>query len=271
MEEFVESGSYLAIVLALLAGAVGVPIPEEVVLLTAGALAGRGVTRWWLSAIVCFFGVLLADTLLYFVARKLGNAALTHRRFRKILPPHRREKLRQLFQTRGPWVILVARHIPGVRAASFALAGIDRYPFLRFIGWDAIGLASSGTIVFSLGYFFAAQLDRARQWVANVQGGLFVLVVLVILFFVARAAWRRLAGQKAQGILGSVELRADVANPNAHEGGGNGAHQRTQDGADGAEEGDAAEDGQEDEEGMERGPRLGEERSDHVVHRAQDD
>src|SRR5690606_41754553 len=49
MEAYLESGSYLAVVLALIGGALGLPLPEEAVLLTAGALAGRGITRWWIA------------------------------------------------------------------------------------------------------------------------------------------------------------------------------------------------------------------------------
>lgn len=190
MEEFLESGSYLAVVLALLGGALGLPLPEELVVLTAGALAGRGITRWWIGLPVCYLGVLLADCLLYVVARKLGNAALEHRRFRRILPPARRAKLRRLFETRGPVVILVARHIPGVRAATFALAGIDRYPFRRLLFWDGLGVLSSTTIVFWLGFYFAEELARVRERIADVQGLLLVLVALVVLFFAGRALWR---------------------------------------------------------------------------------
>lgn len=190
MEAYLESGSYLAVVLALIGGALGLPLPEEVVLLTAGALAGRGIARWWISLPVCWAGVLFADCLLYFVARKLGNAALEHRRFRRLLPPARRAKLRSLFETRGPVVILIARHIPGVRAATFALAGIDRYPFRRLLFWDGLGILSSATIVFWLGYLFADELSRVRRQVADVQNVLLAAVALVLLFFAGRALWR---------------------------------------------------------------------------------
>lgn len=195
MQGFIESGSYLALFLALLGGGVGAPIPEDLVLLTAGALSHQGVTRWWLAGAVCFVGVIGGDTLLYFVARKLGNAALEHRRFRKLLPPERRRKLEHLFDTKGPWVIAVARFIPGVRAPTFALAGIDRYPFKKFLFWDALALCVSGPLTFGLGYLFAGQLEEISGKLDAVKNVLLILLVVAFAIWASVRFWRSEAGK----------------------------------------------------------------------------
>lgn len=225
MDELLESGSYLAVILALLGGAVGFPLPEEAILLTSGALARKGITRWQIGLPVCYAGVLIADTVLYLVARHLGNAALSHPRLGRLLPPSRRAKLRRLFATRGPLVILFARHVPGLRAATFALAGIDRFPLRRFLFWDAVGVLSSVTLVFSLGHAFASQLDRVRDRLSDAQGLLLAAfgIVAVALWF---RAWRR---RGAPTVLlaraRSAEPRAHVADPDADEGRRHGSDQ----------------------------------------------
>jgi membrane protein DedA with SNARE-associated domain len=251
MEEFVESGSYVAVILALLGGALGLPFPEEVVLLTSGALAKKGVTRWWLGLLVCYSGVLLADTALYLAARKLGNAALSTRRFGALLPPARRAKLRRLFETRGPMVILFARHVPGVRAATFALAGIDGFPLRRFLFWDGLGILSSVTIVLSLGHAFAGELARVRDRVADVQGLLLAGLGILLLALAVRALRRSLDRAARPAWAGSFELRPHVADPHPHEGRRHRSHERAEDRADRSEEGEAAEDREEHQERME--------------------
>lgn len=251
MEEFVESGSYVAVVLALLGGALGLPIPEEVVLLSSGALAKKGITRWWIGLLVCYSGVLVADTALYLAARKLGNAALSTRRFGALLPPARRAKLRRLFETRGPMVILFARHVPGVRAATFALAGIDRYPLRRFLFWDGLGILSSVTIVFTLGHVFAGELDVVRDRLADVQGLLLAGLGILLLLLAVRAVRRRLGRAARPAWAGSFELRSHVADPHPQEGRRHRSHQGAEDRADRPEEGEAAEDREEHQERME--------------------
>lgn len=200
MQQFIESGSYLAFFLALVGGGVGVPIPEDLVLLTAGALSREGITQWWIAGPVCYVGVLAGDSALYFIARKLGNTALEHRRFRRLLPPERREKLEKLFQTKGHWVIFVARHIPGVRAPTFALAGIDRYPFRKFLLWDALALCISGPVVFFLGYLFAGELDEVKKILGEVKHVLLVLVIAIFAIWASLRFWRSSAGKPLRNL-----------------------------------------------------------------------
>lgn len=190
VQEFLESGSYLAFLLALVGGGLGVPIPEDLVLLTAGALSKRGITRWWIAAPICYVGVLLGDSALYLAARKLGNAALETRRFRKLLPPHRRARLERLFERRGALVIFVGRHIPGVRAPTFALAGIHRYPYGKFLLWDALALCISGPLVFLLGYLFAGQLSQVKAKLSEVKHILFVAAVVIFAIWASISFWR---------------------------------------------------------------------------------
>jgi len=230
MDELLESGSYLAVVLALLGGAVGLPLPEEAILLTSGALARKGITRWWIGLPVCYAGVLLSDAVLYLVARHLGNAALSHRRLGRLLPPARRARLRRLFASRGPLVILFARHVPGLRSATFALAGIDRYPLRRFLFWDGLGILSSVTLVFTLGHSFAGELDRVRERVGDVQGLLLGALGIALLAAWIRALLRR-GGRTAPVWVGSAQPRPDVPDPDADEGRRHRAHQGPEDGA----------------------------------------
>ena len=65
IQEFIEHFTYGGIFLALLLGGLGAPIPEELPILAAGALAREAIVRWWVALPVCIVGVLVGDVVLY--------------------------------------------------------------------------------------------------------------------------------------------------------------------------------------------------------------
>ncbi|MDB6127622.1 MAG: hypothetical protein JWM35_1518, partial [Verrucomicrobia bacterium] len=72
--------------LLLLCG-LGLPIPEDVVLVVAGAL-GEIDGRFWVKvSVVMYFGVLIGDTLIFFAGRQLGARLLASSWLQRILPP----------------------------------------------------------------------------------------------------------------------------------------------------------------------------------------
>lgn len=189
-ERFLEEGTYLAFYLALLGGGFGLPIPEDLVLLTAGAFSRAGTTVWWIAAIVCYAGVISGDTALFTIAHKLGPKALDSRRFQKLLPPKRRERLESFFRRYGPLTVVFARHVPGLRAPLFALAGINRMPYKRFLLWDALALCISGPIVFGLGWHFAGNLDRIMERISDANRIILVIVSVVAIVWILRSVIR---------------------------------------------------------------------------------
>lgn len=129
---------------------------------------------------------LLGDLLLFNMARKLGPAAFARKPFSTLLPQQRRERIQRLFRRHGGRVVFVARHLAGLRAAVFAMAGIEGLPLARFVLWDALGLCISAPLMIGLGYLFSDQLDRVRQ---NVARGEHYLILLAALAFVVYLVW----------------------------------------------------------------------------------
>jgi membrane protein DedA with SNARE-associated domain len=190
LQRLLTEFTYVAFFLALAAGGIGVPIPEDLVLLTAGALSHQGMVIWWLAAAVCYVGVLAGDTLLFLTARKLGTKALETRRFRKLLPPHRREKIERLYAKRGGLVVLAGRHMPGLRMPIFALAGIHGMRYVRFILWDALALCISLPIVFFLGYLFFDQLDKVKRRISGFEHILLLAAVVALVIWIIVSYFR---------------------------------------------------------------------------------
>lgn len=193
-QRLLQEGSYLVVFLLLVAAGLGGPVAEEIVVLTAGALSHENLLVWWIALAVCWVGVVGGDLILFLAARKLGGAALKHRRFQKLLPPERRRKLEDFYERRGGLAIVVARQIPGVRAPVFALAGIERMDLKRFLFWDAIAACFNTPAVFFLGWLFSDRLQRLHERVSNVEHWIVLLLVVLFAVWALVSYWRSTQG-----------------------------------------------------------------------------
>jgi len=187
LAHFLSKFTYLAIIAALAAGGLGVPIPEDLTLLLGGGLAARGVTEFWPTLLCGYFGVLLGDVLIHRWGARLGPAAYEHPRVRKHLPRARQQKLFRHFERHGFLTIVVGRHTPVLRAPIFFLAGAARLPLWKFLLADAISSAVTVPIVVALGFYFVEHLDAIRGKIHEVEWIVAAVAVLaVVVWFVLR-------------------------------------------------------------------------------------
>lgn len=161
LEYVLQHGSLAVIFFALLAGGLGLPLPEDLVLLAGGALWHRGILSWQVLLPTCYLGVLCGDFIIFSLARHWGRRALEHRLFKRLLTPDRLAKVEDLFQRRGGAVIFFARYTGPLRAPVYAIAGMRNMAPGRFLAWDALALLLSVPVVTGLGYTFSEHLDLA--------------------------------------------------------------------------------------------------------------
>jgi membrane protein DedA with SNARE-associated domain len=168
----VEQFSYAGIFITLLLASMGVPIPEEAVVITAGVLSQQGTTRWWIALPLSIAGVLSGDVILYWAGWHWGERLLNWWVVRLVLTREREERLKAAYRRHAMKTVFTARHIMGVRAAAFLTAGIARVPFWKFFGVDAGSALISVPLGFTLAYFFADQLQevlrdvrRTERWI----------------------------------------------------------------------------------------------------------
>jgi membrane protein DedA with SNARE-associated domain len=179
-------GSYALLFAALVAGGLGLPLPEDIVLLTGGALAHLGVVRLPLVIGVCMAGVLCGDLLLFHTARKLGPRVYEQRWIRSLLTPERRARISGLYERYGGRVIFFGRYMSVMRVLVFAMAAVQGMRTRTFLLWDALALSLSAPLLVGIGYLFARSIDRvaagfghAEHLLAIVVVGAFALALLV--------------------------------------------------------------------------------------------
>jgi len=193
LQEFVDRFTYAGILIVLLLGSLGVPIPEEMPIVAAGILSHEGLMHWWLALPVCLVGVLTGDMVLYWIGRRWGEQVLRWRAVRWVLTPQRAQWLSEGYREHAMKTIATARHVAGLRAAAFLTAGIARVPFWKFLVADAASAAVSVPFAFTLAYVFTNQVTAILADVHRVErwGALVALVALTggVLLYMTR--WNR--------------------------------------------------------------------------------
>lgn len=180
------SGGSLGLVVAwLVIGGLGLPLPEDAALLAAGALPLHGGMPLPAIVAIVMVAVLGGDLALFLLARRLGPAAFQRRTFRRLLPPERRAKVEAAFARHGGKVVFFARHIVGIRAATFALAGIHGMSLRRFLWWDTVAACLSVPLVVGVGYLGAHHLPHLRDGVTAARHVLLGAVLAIAAGYVA--------------------------------------------------------------------------------------
>lgn len=174
-------GSLVLVFVWLLAGSIGAPLPEDAALLGTGVLIHRDLVEPVLAMVVVFVGVLGGDAILFFTARRLGPAAYQRKLFQKILPPERRARLEHAFERHGGKLVFAGRHVAGLRAAVFAMAGINGMRPRRFLFWDALAACITVPLTVAVGYAGSAHVDRVRAGVARFEHYVLAVVVIALL------------------------------------------------------------------------------------------
>jgi membrane protein DedA with SNARE-associated domain len=191
IQEFIEHFTYGGILLALLLGGLGAPIPEELPVLVAGALAREALVRWWIALPLCVGGVLVGDIVLYWTGHHWGERVLRWRLVRLVLTEAREHRLVAAYRRHGVKIIVIARHVMGLRPAAFLTAGIARVPFWKFLLVDAAAACLGVPALFGLAYFFTDQMQAIIDDVHRVERWLVLAALVALAAWVAVRAWRK--------------------------------------------------------------------------------
>jgi membrane protein DedA with SNARE-associated domain len=175
---FTEYG-YLAVFGMLLVCGFGVPVPEDVTLVTGGVIAGLGYADVHTMFAVGMAGVLVGDGMVFTMGRFQGQRVMALPGFRKVLTPDRFASAQAAFARWGRWVMFVARFLPGLRTPVFFTAGMTRRVTLpTWLVMDGAAALISVPIWVYLGYFGARNWDWMFGMLHNFQFGLFGLLGL---------------------------------------------------------------------------------------------
>jgi len=193
----IEHFPYLGLFLLLILGGVGLPFPEDATLILCGILISTQVVKPFPVLIIVYVGLLIADLTLYFIGKKYGRQVVTHRRFRKLISPERLSYLEGKFNRWGILIILLGRHIAGLRAQIFLVSGIMRMPALKFLVTDAVSSLFTMALMIGVGYWGGNALKFIKQGIVRIEHiAIMVIIVSIIIYSFFRYLNPRLTARK---------------------------------------------------------------------------
>jgi membrane protein DedA with SNARE-associated domain len=177
LEFFGQELSYPGLVLLLILGTLGLPFPEDAILVSAGVLVSHRIIEPVPAFVVVGCTLLATDLFLYSMGRTYGRRMVDHKTFRKRISPERLSQLERAFRRWGSLVVFFGRFLPGLRAQIFLAAGTLHMHRTLFLVTDAVSAALTMALWGGMGYAGAENITTLRTHVSRIE--LLVLVALL--------------------------------------------------------------------------------------------
>ncbi len=183
LHALLNSYGYGLILLVVACESMGLPLPGETILISAAVYAG---TRHGLDIrlviLAAAVGAILGDNLGFWIGRAYGPSILRR------LGPYigldaRRQKLGEyLFHRHGGKIIFFGRFVALLRAFAAVLAGVNRFPPLRFFAFNAAGAIVWASLFGIGGYVFGESIHK----IAGPVGRILLVIALISAIFLWR-------------------------------------------------------------------------------------
>ena len=189
LHQWLAQYGYMGLFLALVAGIVGAPMPDETLLTVAGYLSAKGEFSLWLTWTVAIVGSGCGITISYLLGRIFG--AFLPGKFGVYvgITPARLERTHQWFEHLGRWTLLVGYFVPGVRHLTALVAGVSKLEWPIFSVFAYSGAVLWVSTFISIGYFLGHQ---GNAIVRRLHGHERILIVGFVVLLVLVWAGRRI-------------------------------------------------------------------------------
>lgn len=188
---FLVHGSYFGVFLTLVLCGVGLPVPEEITFIAAGYIVAEIDGSLGTMILFGMVGILIGDTIIYFLGKRYGFEILNFRPFRYVFGKAGLQRAQQFFDQHGTKAAFLAGFFAGIRATTFFVCGTMRVSYWTFIFLDFVRAALTCPISIYLGYRFGRDaVAILAHYKGYALGGLAVVVLLLALrhFWANRAA-----------------------------------------------------------------------------------
>lgn len=142
-------------------GIVGLPVPDETLLVFCGYLIYKGNLNPWTTWIGAAGGAVCGITCSYIIGRTLGLGFI-HSRFGRLLhiTDERIHKVHDWFDRIGHWALIVGYYIPGVRHFTAIVAGTSCLEYPSFAAFAYAGALLWVSTFLFIGYHFGDDWER---------------------------------------------------------------------------------------------------------------
>jgi membrane protein DedA with SNARE-associated domain len=209
---FITAHGSLALFGLLVLGIVGLPVPDETLLLAAGVLISHdrlGAPQTYLAALA---GALVGITTSYTIGRAAGMTVIKKYGPRLRLESTRIEYVQRFFRRSGKWLLMFGYFLPGIRHFSALVAGAANVEFGFFARFAYVGGTIWSMSFLTLGMYLGDRWEpladelHERGWL--LVGLIAAGIVLVIVARKVRRRWALAQQQKEASSTSKFELRS---------------------------------------------------------------
>lgn len=182
---------YLAIYSTIVLGNLGLPVPEETILVLAGLLVWGGKFRLPLVLATGIAGAVTGDNIGYWAGRRYGRVTMERYGRRLFITVSRFESMQRVVMQYGPLGVFISRFLPGLRFMAGPLAGTTGLPFFPFFISNVLGATVYAPMMVALGYAIGYGLGQyVEQFQRVVREIEYIMVIGLILLTGILLAWR---------------------------------------------------------------------------------
>lgn len=200
---------YGLVFVMMIASGFGLPLPEEIQIVSVGILAymgahpelfpppyvGAPVVNGYEAAMFVSLSVIVADNLVFWIGRTFGRKLMRFPRLKTIFESKVMAKIHHFAHKYGVYAAFVFRFTPGLRFPAHLFLGMSHFSALAFFIVDAIAALISVPTQILLIYHFGepilATLYKFKSVVA-------ILLGILLIYFVAHKLWLRFKKTPAQ-------------------------------------------------------------------------
>ncbi len=191
---------YIFIFLVVWLAGIGIlPVPEEIIVLSAGVGIEQGVGELFLTFIVVFVSLITSDYFLFWVGKKFGLKILKIRIISMVVSQAKINKVQKLFDGHNKKLIFFGRFVSGLRSISFFSAGMSRVKPAVFLWVDILASLVYIPLLLFLGYRFSYDMARITDGMTKTYHAIEVVIIVSIIVWFAFNLSKRMLGNGNSG------------------------------------------------------------------------
>ena len=186
---WVAQYGYVALIGSMMLGIIGLPIPDETLLMFAGYLVFKNSLQLHLVMLSAFLGSVAGISLSYEIGRRYGFSLLLKLHI-PFFSEEKFESARDWYRRFGKWALIVGYFIPGIRHLTAFTAGMSGLRYRSF------GLfAYTGALIWSTTFILLGELvgERWRAVSDEIRSNLILFTGIAALALLAIVVLRRMS------------------------------------------------------------------------------
>ena len=185
VQGLIDKFSYAGMILAAIFSNIFPGIPEEVFIMGLGHTTSSAEVSFFALWLFLLIGLLVSDSFVYFLASR-GNKFILYlsNRFTKGVSE---DNMKWIYRN-IPLILVCSRFIVQFRVVGPVLSGVSKFPYVKFLAWDAFALFMYVPLMLLLGKHFGAQIIRIFEGVNPILSGLILLVSMAVVVYLIKKA-----------------------------------------------------------------------------------